>query len=246
MDSALPCPLRCQPICDGLLRGDGVHAVELAGVDQHAGFGVRHGCLSCAFWWGDDSFDRQIVLLREDEVPRIVRRNAHDRAGAVLGQYVIGDEDRDARPAWQHCVSPGGDAIGFAGMPFQIGAVFGLPDVGANGLTVFWRADALGQRVLRCQCHERHAEEGVGAGGEDGDLGIGWLVIDDWVLVCIPILDFRLWTFDCNSNFHSLTPPDPCRCRQIAGQSRRSGRRTLLGVGGDAYFHCLRRRTTGL
>ena len=177
MDGALCRSLRRQPIRDGVLRGDGVHAVEVAGVDHHASLSVRQIARSHTGGWRDNNFHRQVVLLREDEVARIVRRDAHDRAGAVFRQHVIGDEDRHATcvavafPAGQDGVSAGGDAVRLAGVAFQIGAVFRLADVGADGLALLRRADVFGQRVLRRQRDERHAEEGVGAGGEDGDYG---------------------------------------------------------------------------
>ena len=42
-----------------------------------------------------DGPDRQAVLPGELEVALVVRRHAHDRAGAVLGQDEVGDPDRD-------------------------------------------------------------------------------------------------------------------------------------------------------
>ena len=42
-----------------------------------------------------DRADRQAVLPRELEVPLVVGRDAHDRAGAVLGQHEVGEPDRD-------------------------------------------------------------------------------------------------------------------------------------------------------
>ena len=43
----------------------------------------------------DDLDDRQAELLGELPVAVVVRRNGHDRAGAVAHQHVVGNEDRD-------------------------------------------------------------------------------------------------------------------------------------------------------
>ena len=43
----------------------------------------------------DDPPDLQAVLLGELEVALVVGGDAHDRAGAVAGQHVVGDVDRD-------------------------------------------------------------------------------------------------------------------------------------------------------
>jgi hypothetical protein len=44
----------------------------------------------------DHVADRQVELLRELVVALVVGGHGHDRAGAVAGQHVVGDPDRDA------------------------------------------------------------------------------------------------------------------------------------------------------
>ena len=73
----------------------------------------------------DNGDDGQAVLRGKFEVPFIVRRNAHDGAGAVVGQDVVGDPDGHTLPVVgiDGKVS-GGDAVllnraqiaGFAGL----------------------------------------------------------------------------------------------------------------------------------
>ena len=43
----------------------------------------------------DDAPDLEAELRRELEVALVVGRDGHDRAGAVAGQDVVSDEDRD-------------------------------------------------------------------------------------------------------------------------------------------------------
>src|SRR5207237_116603 len=55
--------------------------------------------------------DRQLVLARELEVATVMSGDAHDRAGAIAGQHVVGDPDRDSLLGeWIDRVGAGKDA----------------------------------------------------------------------------------------------------------------------------------------
>ena len=68
-----------------------VQTVEVVGVHQRAVAGVRR---LRDIATGDDLANRQPERGRELPVTLVVARNGHDRAGAVPGQHVVGDEDR--------------------------------------------------------------------------------------------------------------------------------------------------------
>ena len=90
-----------------LQRGDdppsalvGRQPAELAAVDQHLVVRVRDVAprrdrRPRSPGARDDPADRQPELLRELVVALVVGRDGHDRAGAVAGEDVVGDEDRD-------------------------------------------------------------------------------------------------------------------------------------------------------
>ena len=99
-------------------------------------------------------------------------RYAHDSAGAVVGQYVVGQPD--GKLSAIHGID--GIASGkYAGFFFVLDAIY----VGAHGGTedvVFYGLPRLLGGQILCDCvlwgqyHEGGAVEGVGAGGVDGDL----------------------------------------------------------------------------
>ena len=111
----------------------------------------------------DDLHDRQVVALRELEVPLVVGRDAHDRAGPVLHQDVVGDPDRDAGARGRIDHEPARrDAVLFLRLPLDCrasrcvpGVVEHLPLVrGAGG-------EPVDERVLGGEEEERGAEDRV-------------------------------------------------------------------------------------
>ena len=71
-----------------------------------------------------DFDDGKIELGGELEVPLVVRRNGHDGAGAVAGENVVGDPDRDLLTGGRiEGTSAGEDAGFFLGQfrPFEVG-----------------------------------------------------------------------------------------------------------------------------
>ncbi len=101
-----------------------------------------------------------------------MRGNSHDRAGAVVGQHVVGRPDR--QPLAVHRVDrvaaqedAGLRAV--CGLPLDVGQLAHLGDIVPQGLEVLRGADLLGQRRVRRHHEERRPVQRVRAGGEDGD-----------------------------------------------------------------------------
>ena len=77
---------------DGLGSLGAGHAVEGGGIDHHARFGEGAvGVRFLAFGRADDGADGETVLLGELVVALVVGGDAHDDAGAVGGEDVVGD-----------------------------------------------------------------------------------------------------------------------------------------------------------
>ena len=131
---------------------------------------VVHGIVGGDAGGRDDPADRQPELLGEREVALVVRGHGHDRAGAVAGQHVVGDEDRDPLAvdrvdgigAQRH---PGLLAVGRQAV--DLGPAPRLLDVGRDLLAPIRVREAVDQRVLRGEDHERRPEQRVGSGRED-------------------------------------------------------------------------------
>ena len=70
-------------------------AVQEAAVDRRALADVRLALEARRRLHG--AHDRQVEDLGELPVPLVLAGHRHDRAGAVAGQHVVGDEDRDLR-----------------------------------------------------------------------------------------------------------------------------------------------------
>src|SRR5690606_4738059 len=132
--------------------------------------------------------DGQFEGAREGEVAGVVGRDGHDRAGAVAHQDVVGDEDGHLLPVDRVDGVGAGEDTGLVlglGLPLDVGLGGGLRAVGGDGLGgggvaagphvvgalgPGGRGELLHQRVLGRQHHVGGAEQGVGAGGEDGDV----------------------------------------------------------------------------
>jgi hypothetical protein len=135
----------------------------------------------------DHTADRQLEGAREGEVARVVGRDGHDRAGAVAHQDVVGDEDGDPLAVDRVGRVRAGEHAGLVlglGLPLDVGLGAGLRAVGGDGLGrgrvtagphlvgalgPGGRDELVDQRVLGGQHHVGGAEQGVLAGGEDGD-----------------------------------------------------------------------------
>ena len=114
--------------------------------------------------------------LGEFKVAVVVCRHGHDRSGAIRGQHIVGHPDRDgcARER-MHDARAGKHARFVAG---QVGAVEVALSrrrlaIRADRLTLRRRRERVEQRMLRCDDHEGHAVERVGAGRVDAEHIIG-------------------------------------------------------------------------
>ncbi len=161
--------LGLEPLDDLAAALGGRHAVEVAGVHEYLVvrvLGVRLALVDLAVARPDDMPDRQPVRLREREVARVVRGDGHDRARAVVGQDVVGDEDGQALAV--HRVD-GVQARVDAGLVLAGGALLGLLGRGAADVLVDLAGavgalgDACDELVLGRQHEERRAEERVRA-----------------------------------------------------------------------------------
>src|SRR5439155_24063278 len=84
LDGPAALALGLERLHDSLAARLRVQAVVLAAVDHRAGTHVRLAKLTLrACRWGDHLAERQSVWQCRSEVPPVVRRHCHDRAGAV-------------------------------------------------------------------------------------------------------------------------------------------------------------------
>ena len=170
LDAALAFACFFQPVDDLGLGFGGGETIEEARVDGGAWIGVAlpigiAGRL-------DHLEDRQLELLRELEVPLVVRRDGHDRAGAVAHHHVIGDPHGDLLAVDRVGGEGAGEDsglvlvhvaalhVGFGGAGF---------DVGFDGFLLLRGGDFRDVGMLRREHHVGGTEKGVGTGGEDGD-----------------------------------------------------------------------------
>ena len=157
---------------DGLFDG---HAVEEAGVDHDGAVVLGDKGLLCHVAAGDDLDDRQAELRGKLPVALVVARNAHDDAGAIAHEDVVGNKhgqrlvrhgihDLDALET-----DTGLFLVELAAL--EVGLVRSLFLIGGDSVPVGdMRLPLLEQRVLGRDNHVRRAEERVGTGGIDGDV----------------------------------------------------------------------------
>ena len=172
-----PAPaLGLQASHDGVAAGHGIHAAELARVDEHLVGGVgSEGLLGDVGVLGiggrDHGADRQLERRRELVVALVVGGDAHHRAGPVLHEDVVGDEHRDllAVDGIGDRAAQGHAGLGLVGRAACLRrlverAVDVLVDPGLV-LGAGRQPEHVG--VLGGHDEERRAEQGVGPRGED-------------------------------------------------------------------------------
>ncbi len=111
-------------------------------------------------------------LRGEFEIALVVRRDGHDRAGAVADEDVVGNPDGDALAVdGVDGVAAGEDARFLLGKigPVEVAFEGGLLTVIVDGGLLFGRGDAVDEGVFRREDHVGHAEEGVGPRGVDAE-----------------------------------------------------------------------------
>ena len=108
----------------------------------------------------------------EFQIAVVVRRDGHDGSGAVAGQHVVGDPDRDHFVVDRiHRESPGEDPGLFLGQVGALQIALGrrLLAVSLDGFPAFRRHDFRQQFVFRRQDHIGRSEQGVGTGRKHGN-----------------------------------------------------------------------------
>ena len=175
---------------------------------------------------GDNLENGEVEFLGEFEVTFVVGGDGHDGAGAVAHHDVIGDPDRDFFSVdGVDGVGSGGDA-GFVFVEvaaFEVGFGGALGDVVFDGFAVFLGGDFFDERMLGGEDHVGGSEEGVGAGGEDGD------VVIHRRAACAPL--------DGEGDFGTFRAADPVSLEGFDGFGPVEGFEFVdeaLGVFGDA------------
>ena len=175
--------LMAPALLDGILlhRGDGLldgHAVEEAGVDHDARIVLEREGLLGDVAALDHLDDGDMECGGEVPVALVMARNAHDDAGAVAHQNVVGDEHR-------HDLAVGGvddlDAVeAHAGLvlielaALEVALAGGGLLIGGDLVPVLDKGlPLLEQRVLGRDDRVGHAEERIHTGGIDGDIVLG-------------------------------------------------------------------------
>ena len=153
-----------------------VSSIPVAGIDQDAA--DRCSCLGHVLdllsILGNDLDDREIELFREGKVSVIMCRNAHDGAGTIIRQYIVGGPDRNLRAIQRIDRISSGKYTGFilirdchAVYVRLVGCILNILFHCFSGLI---RRQTLCQGMLRAENHEGCTIEGVRAGRINLDL----------------------------------------------------------------------------
>src|SRR5262249_45845644 len=163
-----------QPVDDLALGIGDAQAVQEGTVDGGAFTDV--GFALPALRWLDGADDRQVENLGEIPVALVLTGDGHDGRGAVGGQDVIGDPDRDFLLIYRiDRVGAGEDASLFLGQfgTLQIALAGGLGLVRLDGGFLLVRGDGINQGMLGGQHHVGGAEERIWARSKDADRSFG-------------------------------------------------------------------------
>ena len=126
-----------------------------------------------AFGRADDGADGETVLLGELVVALVVGGDAHDYAGAVGGEDVVGDVEGYSLAVDEvDGVGAEGDAglLSLGGEPIDFCLAAGLLDVCLDGAALLRGGEALDEGVFGRKNHEGDAVDGVDTGGEGAKL----------------------------------------------------------------------------
>ena len=167
---------------DGLLHAESVEREAVEGIDSltrtvHDGAFLGVKALFAHVGAFDEGHDGQAEVAGKGIVARVVGGHGHDRARAVAGEHVVGNphgdgvarEGIDGVGAAEHARHP---AVGDA---FALGALLRGFEVGFDLGALSGRGELLHEFALGGEHHEGNAEDGVGAGGEDGELHVAVL-----------------------------------------------------------------------
>ncbi len=164
-------------LCHGIDRFSRFFTVQKTRVDCYARLGVSAiGRWRAAVTGRGYARNRQAVLHREFEIALILAGRAHDCAGAVAHQDVVGDPNRDVSIGKDVVRVGAGEDAGFLldrGHPLDFSLAARLGDVTLDLCALFAGSNLRDERMLRREHHERYAEDGVGARGEKADFFTG-------------------------------------------------------------------------
>ena len=183
--------------------------------------------------------DGQVEMAGEGKVAAVVGGHGHDGAGAVVAQHIVADPDGDAflgdgvdgeraREDAAHLLD--------LRLPFTFGAVLGPGDIGLHGLLLLRSGNRGNHLVFRTEHHERDAENGVGASGENLE---GALTLDPFDMAShVDFLPIELSFLgqrepDCGT----FAAPDPVALDFLKGVGPIDGVEAIeqtFGVSGDA------------
>ena len=157
---------------DGLFHG---HAVQEAGIYHDARVVLEDKGLLRDVAALDHLHNGQAEGRGEVPVPLVVARHAHDNAGAVAHEDVVGDKQGDVLAVGGvhglDALEPDARLLLVQLAPLEVGLPGGLGLVGGDFIPVLNLALPLFQEgVLRGDDHIGHAEEGVAPGGVDRQL----------------------------------------------------------------------------
>ena len=113
-------------------------------------------------------------MAGESIVARVVGRHGHDGSGAISGQHIFGNPDGNLLASeWVDGIRTRENARHLVvHLSFALGALLHISQILLYFGLLFSRGELFHQFAFRSQHHERNAENGVGARGEDGELQI--------------------------------------------------------------------------
>ena len=121
----------------------------------------------------DDTHDRQPEYFSKLKIAFVVAGHGHDRARAILHEYVVGDPDGDRLTRGRIDGVRAGEDAGLLAVDFARDKVLlgGRSPIDPDFLPLLIRDERVDERVLRCEHEVRRAEHRVGTRCEDTDVG---------------------------------------------------------------------------
>ena len=151
------------------------HAGDKSGIDTDTGFAVhgflpRIGIADLIHSGSNHLTDRKVEVTCKGKVAAVVRGHSHDGTGTVIRQHVIAHPDGDAlfgdRVDGECSCEHTAHLLDLC-LTLALGAVFRPRDVSFHLGLLLRRGNLVNHLMLRTDHHERHTENGIGAGGEN-------------------------------------------------------------------------------
>ena len=161
---------------DGLLHGKAVEREAVKGrlachwrVHHNAFLGVE--ALFADVGTLDEGDDGEVEVLGKGIVATVVGRHGHDGTGAIAGKHIFGNPDGD------FLVRKGVDGVGagkharnlMVHLAVTLRALLHILEIFLHLFLLFRCGELPDEFALGCQHHEGDTEDGIGAGGEDGE-----------------------------------------------------------------------------